>query len=122
MKRDLDLIRKILLKIEDYSGQLPIFPEYFSDLCDDQNVIDLHLNLLADSDFIEYYDSTTIGHCYKQYHIIRMTSAGYDYLDSIRDDTIWKTTKEKLAKVGGSATLDIVKDLATAAIMKMIIP
>ena len=48
--------------------------------------------------------------------IYRLTSDGYDYLDSIREASIWKKTSDKLIQVGGSAALDVVKSLAISVV------
>ena len=44
--------------------------------------------------------------------IIRVTNSGYDYLDTVRDPKVWSQTKSVLEKVGGSAALEVVKDIA----------
>ena len=41
----------------------------------------------------------------------RLTWAGHDYLDAVRDPKIWHKTKEATDKVG-SWTFEIVKELA----------
>ena len=43
----------------------------------------------------------------------RMTSSGHDYLDAIRDDTVWAKIKDVAAGVGG-VTLGVMKELAVA--------
>lgn len=53
-------------------------------------------------------------------HAFRLTSQGHDYLDAIRDQGIWAKTKDVVAKTGGSATLEIVKALATGLLKKQI--
>ena len=116
MKRDLNLIRNMLLRIEELDPtKHKITINNFLDLCDNPSVISLHIELLIDNDFIEtsepiYCDTI------KDFLIYRLTSYGYDYLDSVRDLSIWNKTKHKLLDVGGSATLDIVKSVATSII------
>ncbi len=46
---------------------------------------------------------------------VRIAFDGHDYLDAVRDDGIWKTTKQSLTSIGGG-TLAVVKDLAVAFI------
>ena len=116
LKRDLNLIRNMLLRIEELDPtKHKITINNFLDLCDNPSVISLHIELLIDNDFIEtsepiYCDTI------KDFLIYRLTSYGYDYLDSVRDLSIWNKTKHKLLDVGGSATLDIVKSVATSII------
>ena len=44
--------------------------------------------------------------------LYRMTSAGHDYLDAIRDPKRWKRVKEEAAGVGGAVGLELLKKLA----------
>ena len=43
---------------------------------------------------------------------LRITFAGHDYLDAVRDNGIWNKTKVVVAETGGSATLEMVRALA----------
>lgn len=45
-------------------------------------------------------------------HYFTVTWQGHDYLDAIRDDSIWKKTKKAVIETGGNATLEITKALA----------
>src|SRR3546814_6828231 len=38
----------------------------------------------------------------------RLTPAGHDFIAAIKDDTVWARVKERLGKVGGSASLEII--------------
>ncbi|WP_263626499.1 DUF2513 domain-containing protein [Xinfangfangia pollutisoli] len=42
-----------------------------------------------------------------------MTAKGHDFLDAIRNDTVWNKAKSGAAAVGGM-TLGMLKDLAVA--------
>lgn len=117
MKRDLNLMRSILLKIEDFNDDLPIYPDYFFDLSENKNLIDYHLHILVQADFVDAYDITTIGSQYKQYAVLGLTFAGCDYLDSVRDKNIWDTVQNKLSVVGSSATIEVIKALANAIVL-----
>jgi len=46
---------------------------------------------------------------------VRITNAGHDYLDSIRDPEVWRKTKQAAAKAGGF-TLDVLSDVAKSII------
>ena len=70
--------------------------------------------LLYEAGFIEedaYYASRR-GSFTHEFHIERLTNDGHDFLDSIRNDRVFTTVKEKMATVGGAASLAIVKALA----------
>lgn len=116
LKRDLNLIRNMLLRIEELnSTKQKITIESFLDLCADPALISLHIELLIDSNYIETSEPIYCG-VIKDFLIYRITSDGYDYLDSIRENSIWERTENMLFKVGGSAALDVVKSVAVSII------
>lgn len=120
MKRDLDLLRQMLLRIESLdSSKHKITVDSFSDLNSDWNAIVLHIELLMDAGFIEAIDVSTCSA--DDYVIRRITFAGYDYLDSIRNDSIWAEVKQKIASVGGSVSLEIVKELGVTLVRQHLV-
>lgn len=112
MKRNLDLIRSILLRIEANDKDHTLSDSDFADLEPNQDVVDYHLYLLADAGYIDCFSVNVVGHYYPQYLVKWLTSDGCDYLDAVRSASIWETTKDKLSAVGGQASLDIVKAVA----------
>lgn len=84
----------------------------FLSLNQSHDIIAYHLYLLADAGYIEYKQLPVLGITYPKIIVKYLTSAGCDYLDSVRNASVWNKTKEKLAAVGGQASLDIVKALA----------
>lgn len=112
MKRDLDLIRDILLEIEKSYRSLKV-----SDICIPERTsaeILFHVELLADADYIEYSSVKTFNSV--NYAVHRLTMKGCDYLDSIRNDQIWKDACTKVFRTVGTAPLDIIKDVALSII------
>lgn len=117
MKRDLDLIRNILLRAEE---QLPsendLISSNFSDICPDRIKLFYHVDLLLDNHFIVGPRPLYSDNHPDEFIITRLTSSGCDYLDAVRSPTIWSETKKKLSAFGGSFALDIVKSIATETI------
>lgn len=111
MKRDLDLIRYILIGIEGSVSTKLTIDDFVNDDYD-ANAISFHISLLLDCGYIEATKFNVIGQNYQQYLIKRITSSGYDYLDSIRDSNVWSKTKESLKAIGGSASLEVIKAIA----------
>ena len=119
MKRDLDLIRKIMLVIESSNSEYAFRDT--KDLADaventDLHAVAFHIKLLLDCQYIIGKEFSTIGLGYADFCVDRLTSQGCDYLDSVRNDSIWKAVKDKLANFGGTATLAVVQDLAVSLI------
>jgi hypothetical protein len=113
MKRDMELIRELLLAIE-------AFPTGHGEELElagrSETEVGYHLNLLLQAGYIEGHDVTTHGHDGPQVLPSRMTWEGHDFLDAIRDDGVWKKVQEKLLAVGGQSTLEVVKELALTVV------
>ncbi|MEN9854989.1 MAG: hypothetical protein RL186_937 [Pseudomonadota bacterium] len=106
MKRDDDLIRDILFKMEaseysDYVVSLALGPSTE----DEDDLEYYHLQLLSDAGFV-LENINDRG-------VFRLTNQGHDYLNAIRDGKIWNKTKIAAKAVGGG-TFDILKEIATS--------
>ncbi|MYA61720.1 MAG: DUF2513 domain-containing protein, partial [Dehalococcoidia bacterium] len=53
-------------------------------------------------------------------YISRLTNSGHDFLDSIRDDGILSKVKTRLLAVGGEASLEVIRALATSLIKQQL--
>ena len=90
MKRNLDLLRAILLLCEnewepgEYIRPTPELLRGFGTV--DQAIVNEHIQLLGDADFIEYKSHMSS----RPFYIERVTNAGYDFLMATRDPTFWE--------------------------------
>ncbi|MCK4358715.1 MAG: DUF2513 domain-containing protein [Candidatus Cloacimonetes bacterium] len=86
MKRDMDLIRKILIKIED-SKEYPIRENIKIEGYDDDS-INFHLILLGEAGLVEV-DSKELSNGTKVIvEVSRLTLKGYEFLDSSRNKKV----------------------------------
>jgi hypothetical protein len=99
MKRDMDLIRNILLQTE--AGQ-PIVGE--------KTAVVYHIALLKEAGFVEAVIRNGPLGMPSEAVIRRLTWAGHDFLDAMRDETIWKKAKDKFIKPGVSWTVSILAE------------
>lgn len=114
MKRDMDLIREILLELES-SPQTAM----------DTVVIDkrppseigYHLELLADAGLIKAGTFQVIG-AVRQFYDIQLTWEGHEFLEAARDNTRWNQAKKLIKEKGGSLTFDILQGLLFALARK----
>ena len=104
MKRDMDLIREILLLVEGRKPKQPMDVEI--DGRDRQEIFG-HVQLLQEAGLVE---ASFMGGPISEVH--RLTWDGHEFLDSVRDPTVWAKVTKKLKEVGGAATFDVVKALA----------
>ncbi|MBN9142438.1 MAG: hypothetical protein BGP00_07015 [Novosphingobium sp. 63-713] len=116
MRRDMDLIRDLLIEIEDGKSVYELITQEIADILDipdattlpkeDVSRVEGHLKMLADAKFISL---KPFGGGY--WKIEDITWAGHDFIDSVRDPEIWKKTKEGASKAGGFSA-ELLKDLA----------
>ncbi|MDT3779174.1 DUF2513 domain-containing protein [Nitrospira sp. MA-1] len=114
MKRDLDLIRNLLLALEDKPG--PESVDSFHIEGYDDLTVKYHLLLLAQAKLIDYEPETT-----KTGRIIRVLAfnpswQGHEFLDAVRNETVWRKVKAQSSEMGLSVPFEIVKSLAIEAI------
>jgi hypothetical protein len=101
MERDFDLIRDILQEVQAAPAMTPL-TKFHVDGYED-NVVNEHIELLIEAGFLE-------GKIYKfagggsEAIVNRLTWTGHDFLDAMKDDSIWIKAKETILKpVGGIA-------------------
>ncbi|WP_208348092.1 DUF2513 domain-containing protein [Pseudaestuariivita rosea] len=113
-KRNLDRIRELLLMAEE--TELDPDDDFNSGYIDLMSQISpedgYQLLLMRDERLIEGKDAN-LG-------LFRLTAAGHNYLDSMRDEGVWSKTKKAVAETGGNATLEIVKKIAVGFLEKKI--
>src|SRR6185312_3105592 len=116
MKRDMELIRKMILLMEDNPrGWAPDMGfEGYS-----REQIGYHAYLLVDSGLASGDDATSTASSGPDYILRHLTSAGHDFADSARTQYIWDEVMAGMKKKGVvSAALDVVKNLLDAQIKK----
>jgi Hypothetical protein (DUF2513) len=110
MKRDMDIIRQLLLRAEAAAdGQLTIN--------DALETYQVHLMIgagLVNGHISEEITTSAPRHSY----IHGVTWAGHDFLDAARDETLWKKAKQHVIKPGASFTFELVKEWLKAEIRK----
>jgi hypothetical protein len=102
MKRDMDLIREILLQAEECPAGTrwtakPLLDHSISDVVE-------HVQLLIDAGFV---DGRTLGN--EAAMILRITHAGHEFIDSSREPTRWEKAKAKALSAGAPLTVTVLK-------------
>jgi hypothetical protein len=121
MKRDAELIRELLLKLET----LPVRPGGVVHLSpDDEELavegyepaqIEYHLDQIHEAGLIDdggFRPMRGVG-------FRKLTWAGHDFVDTVRDPEVWAKTKEG-ASVVKSWSLDTLKEIGKGLIKKQI--
>ena len=71
-----------------------------------------HAVLLEEAGLVHASISKELSQRPKHFYIYRLTWPGHEFLDAIRNESIWAKTKTVITDKGGSMTFDIVKGLA----------
>jgi hypothetical protein len=104
MKRDMDLIRLLLLDIE---GEEEVNLSPFT-----EEQIEYHNWLLLDAGMARGKDIS--GYQNVPHHraiLIGLNWEGHDFIDAARDVTIWNKTQKTIVEKVGTAAIDVVKSL-----------
>ena len=113
MKLDMDLMRQILLAVEaDPCPVLPGVPEVID--YPSGHVIE-HVRLAVDAGYLTAQDAGTMSG--PDFVALRLTWAGHEFLEKIRDPEIWRQTKAGAAKVG-SLPFSLLGELAIGFLKK----
>ena len=109
MKRDIDLVRKILLGLEA-EGSSPEMVELEVEGYE-QPLVHNHLTIMVEAGLIygQEYSHEAVDDTIWMY--VRMTWRGHDVLDAARDDARWAKVKAQLEATGGAWTLAILEQL-----------
>ena len=117
MKRDMDLVRKIVLAIEE---QPHGHPDEFTLEGYSEEQVGYHLHLMLQAGLIDGSDVTCAGSLSPQAIVNSLTWAGHEFADASRNETIWnkakQVVKEKVGSVGIGVLIEYLQKLARSAL------
>ena len=105
MRRDMDLVRGILLQVE--GEDVPDLSQW----SEEQQLY--HMAILIEAELLNGGVALDEEGQPAAAHATRLTWKGHEFLDAARDATIWAKAKEQLAKVGGGVALPVLMALLT---------
>ena len=118
MKRDLNLIRGILLDIENAPAGETVHGFEFEGKSAPE--IAEHVNLLLDTGFIEGTVARNSMGIAAHFVVIRLTWPGHEFLAKARNATIWKKVMSQAEEKGVSTSIVIISGLLEAAAKKYV--
>lgn len=112
MELNADLIRELLIYIKENASDVePIRTAYLDLPPYSQSDVLFHIELLADKNYIvrkkDLFNS-------KSWWIERLTFDGYEFLNLIQSDTVWKKIKDYVGTHGWEALPTIIQIAAPA--------
>ncbi|MBQ3295524.1 MAG: DUF2513 domain-containing protein [Erysipelotrichaceae bacterium] len=114
MKRDMELCRKILFAIEKQYIDASIYNLKIEGYSPKE--VSYNSGLLYEAGLISAYKSQNADDHLYSFAVGHLTWEGHDFLDKIREDTIWNKTKSIIKGKVLPMTLDIIKEVASAII------
>ena len=124
MRRDMSLIRDLMLRIESgektvqtltqlHADNLGLVGEY-SLTEEEASKLEYHLDLIQEVGFVAFRRVKNPA-----YQVERITWTGYEFLESVRDPEIWAKTQKGLEEVGGFG-IELIAELAKGFARKKI--
>ena len=110
MRRDMELVRSILLAVADAS--VLVDGNALTDELHDLQAIGYHVEMMRDAGLVEATIHKEWGGTYVIVRVGPLTWEGNDFLDAVANDTVWKKVKTRIAQLAGNATFEITKALA----------
>lgn len=110
MKRDLELVRKLLIHFEekaDWKHEENIKIEGYED-----KLVSYHIDIMYEGGLINGEPVQSKGGRIYDVLPFRLTWEGHEFLDSIRGGR-WEKIMKKVKEKGGDFTFELVKKLAT---------
>lgn len=117
MKRNWDLIRSILLKLESQAeARGSLSPDGFTGF--DSEAVSYHFKLLQSAGLIEAIDYSSLN----ELSLVArsLTWQGHELLDKIRNDTVWNSLKTTIKSKSLDLSLDTIKQVAQTIISQML--
>ena len=112
MRRDMDLIRSLLLQIES---------EEKADLAGYTKEQTLYHKRLLIEAGLAYGKALEDGEGKQKAVVItRLSWEGHEFLDAARNQSVWNKAKEKIAQVGASLAFPILKDLLAVLVKEQL--
>lgn len=111
MKRDWDVIRKMVLAIEEAPGFVPDNLS-FEGYTDAQ--VGYHAYLLMDAGLARGQEVTSDGSEAPEAMLVNLTWEGHEFAEAARDETRWEKAMGIVTEKGGAITIDVLKNLLSS--------
>jgi len=118
MNRDWDVVRKILLAVEAQQTATGRVEPTSIQGYDEENVV-YHMKIMDEAGLIETW-SSMIHNSAPYMAALSMTWKGHEFLDQIRQDTVWNRVKGGAREKGLDLSIDVIGELAKTIIFSML--
>jgi Hypothetical protein (DUF2513) len=109
MKRDMELIRALMLSIESQDGDFNY--ESVKAIGYDEPQIEYHLDLLIEARLVVGEVHPLQGGYSPIITVERLSWDGHEFLDNARNESIWKETVKIVKEKGGSVAVGVLTQI-----------
>lgn len=114
MKRDPEIVRKLLIFFEEKTGDKLVEAKSISIDSHDTDTIQYHLDLMYEAGFLSCETANSSTSDRLIYALpFRLTWKGHEFLDAARNDTIWSKAKEVLGNKSLTVSFEVLNQLLT---------
>lgn len=106
MKRDLDLIRSILIAMEEETFGFPNGELQIPGFTNEQ--VGFHVHLLGQAGLVLVANSSYMENLLPSAVPLSITWDGYEFLDAAKDDTLWNKAKDMVIKPAGGVAFGVL--------------
>jgi DNA-binding transcriptional ArsR family regulator len=106
MKRDMELVRQVLLQTEQSTSVDDVIDLNIEGYSPQE--ISYHVKILFEAGLLDARDCGDRRELWKPRSL---TWDGHEFLDAARNETVWKKTTEIVKDKGGSVPFEVLKDL-----------
>ena len=110
MRRDMDLVREILMQLADAAG--PLDASAFVDEAHPRELVAYHFQIMDEGGLIVASLLASASSPYTSAQAVRLTWTGNEFLDSVRSPEVWRRAKLAVAKATGAASLAVIQAAA----------
>lgn len=114
MKRDMELIRMVMLEAEKSKDPYELIDPKFEGHSETE--ISYHIALLDDAGLLHGQDRSAIG--VFRWSAGMLTWAGHEFVEAVRDDDVWKEALAITAKSGNGTVFELLKKALTSVLEK----
>jgi hypothetical protein len=104
MKRDMELIRTILLEVNNYNK--PALPRIELDEYPGE-LVDYHVELLVEAGLLKTGARLKTAGGWGDWTRISLTWDGHEFIDNAKNEEVWEKFKQIVAEKGGSISIAV---------------
>ncbi len=116
MKRDPNILREVMLFLETVPSDTKVFGHSIREALPDVDPFDLgdYVEQLREIGFILGTVHFNQRQCQPKIIVDRITSSGHDFIETVRNDSVWLKVKDGVLETGKAWTIQMLFDYAKA--------